>query len=138
MSSPEHDLAEASRILANKASEDATAVREFAGNLEIADSIIGFHSQQAVEKWLKGVMASRGLKQTRTHDIDRLLEVLADDGCELPPAGVRLDELTQYAVPLRYDQLLDAEPLDRRATVALVVEVGDWADTQLHPSDKGR
>jgi HEPN domain-containing protein len=131
VSSSEHDLGEASRVLAQKAVEDATAVREFASNSEIADSIIGFHAQQAVEKWLKAVMAGRGLKRTRTHDVDRLLEILEKDGCELPPAGVRLDELTQYAVPLRYDQLLDAEPLDRDATVALVDEVGHWAEAQL-------
>ena len=58
-----------------------------------------FHAQQAVEKWLKAVMAGHGLKRTRTHDVDRLLEILEKDGCELPPAGARLDELTQYAVP---------------------------------------
>lgn len=92
MSLPGHDLAEVSRILAEKAAEDAIAVREFAGNAGIADSIIGFHAQQAVEKWLKAVMAKRGLKQTRTHDIDRLLEILTNNGCELPPAGTRLDE----------------------------------------------
>jgi hypothetical protein len=34
-------------------------------------------------------------------------------------------------VPLRYEDLLDAEPLDRRATVALVDEVGKWAGDQL-------
>lgn len=39
--------------------------------------------------------------------------------------------MTQYAVPLRYDQLLDAEPLDRQAVVRLVEEVGEWADSQL-------
>jgi hypothetical protein len=39
--------------------------------------------------------------------------------------------LTEHAVPLRYDELLDTEPLDREATVALVDEVGKWADTQL-------
>jgi hypothetical protein len=37
--------------------EDATAVREFAENLDISDSIIGFHAQQAVEKWLKALTA---------------------------------------------------------------------------------
>lgn len=131
MSSPEPDYAEISRILTEKAAEDAIAVREFAGNADIADSIIGFHAQQAVEKWLKAVIASRGIKLTRTHDIDRLLEILTSDGCELPSAGTRLDELTQYAVPLRYDQLLDAEPLARESTVALVAEVGKWAAAQL-------
>jgi hypothetical protein len=40
-------------LLARKAEEDATAVRELAANDEIADGIIGFHAQQAIEKWLK-------------------------------------------------------------------------------------
>jgi hypothetical protein len=34
------------------------------------------------------------------------------------------DELTIYAVPMRYDELLDAEPLEREATIALVGKVG--------------
>ncbi len=44
--------------------------------------------------------------------------------------------LTEYAVPLRYDELLDAEPLDRGATVALVDEVGRWAEAELDPSEE--
>lgn len=131
MSSPQDDLSEASRVLAHKATEDATAVREFAANSEIADSIVGFHAQQAIEKWLKAAMASRGIRYTRTHDIDRLAETLEMDGVELPAERDRLDALSQYAVPLRYDQLLDAEPLDRDATVSLVNEVGGWVEAQL-------
>jgi hypothetical protein len=42
--SQQPDLAEVSRILFQKAEEDATAVREFGANPEIADSIIGFHA----------------------------------------------------------------------------------------------
>jgi HEPN domain-containing protein len=107
-------------------------VLEFAANSEISDEIVGFHAQQAVEKWLKALMAVRGLAQLRTHDIDQLSRALETDGVELPFARPRLAELTIFAVPLRYEQLLDAEPLDREATVALVHEVGKWADTQLH------
>ena len=40
-------------------------------------------------------------------------------------------DLTEYAVPLRYEDLLDAEPLDRDATVDLVNGVGRWAEAQL-------
>jgi hypothetical protein len=42
-----------------------------------------------------------------------------------------LIELTQYSVPLRYEDLLDFEPLDRVATIAMVDEVGRWADAAL-------
>lgn len=38
---------------------------------------------------------------------------------------------TSTTRPSRYADLLDAEPLDREATVALVAEVGDWAEAQI-------
>lgn len=123
--------AELAAQLARKAQEDEVAVSEFAGNPRITDAIVGFHAQQAVEKWLKAVMALRGIRQTRIHDVDRLLEILEKDGAGLPLGRDRLDELTEYAVPLRYEDLLDREPLDRDSTVTLVETVGHWAAEQL-------
>lgn len=40
-------------------------------------------------------------------------------------------------MPLRYEDLLDAEPLDRDATVALVGDVGRWATAQLSAAAEG-
>lgn len=118
-------------VLVRKAGADAIAVRELAGNPEITDEIIGFHAQQAIEKWLKALMAHRGMDEVRIHDIGRLLQLLQNDGAELPANAERLDDLTIYAVPMRYDELLDAEPLDHEATVELVDEVGRWASNAL-------
>jgi hypothetical protein len=118
-------------LLARKAGEDATAVREFAGNPEISDGILGFHAQQAIEKWLKAVMATRGIEHPRIHDIGRLLQLLRSSGANLPENAEELDELTIYAVPLRYDDLLDAEPLDREHTVHLVDQLEAWASRQI-------
>jgi HEPN domain-containing protein len=132
---PERDPAELAARLARKAQADATAARKFAADSEIADDIIGFHAQQAVEKWLKAVMAIRQMRQTRIHDLGRLGESLEEDGVELPLSRGRLDELTIFAVPLRYEDFLDAEPLDREATVTLVNEVGEWARMLLAPPD---
>ena len=131
MSSPEPDLSEKSRILLKKAEEDATAVREFAGNPEIGDSIIGFHAQQAVEKWLKAVTAASGVRHSAIHDIDRLIEIVETTGIRVPLDRDRLAVLTQYAVPFRYDELLDAESLEREVLVALVDEVAAWVADQL-------
>jgi HEPN domain len=125
------EQAELAALLARKAQEDAIAVREFGGNPEIADGVIGFHAQQAVEKWLKAVMARRGIPQARIHDIGRLLQLLRDDGASLPDDADRLDELTIYAVPFRYDDLLDAEPLDRKDTTQLVEQIGAWGRNEL-------
>lgn len=63
-------------VLARKAEADAIAVRELAGNPEITDEIVGFHAQQAIEKWLKALMAIRGMDEARIHDIGRLLQLL--------------------------------------------------------------
>jgi HEPN domain-containing protein len=128
---PKRDPAELAERLAGKARADALAARKFAKDPEIADDIIGFHAQQAVEKWLKAVMATRRLRQTRIHDLDRLGELLEEAGVELPLPRRRLDELTIFAVPLRYEDLLDGEPLDREATVELIDVVAEWADAQL-------
>jgi HEPN domain-containing protein len=136
VSSQQPDLTEISRVLLKKAQEDATAVREFAGNQEIADSIIGFHAQQAVEKWLKAVTAARGVRHSGIHDLDRLMEILEGAGVELSLERDRLAVLTQYAVPLRYDELLDAESLEREDLVALVDEVAAWATVQLGSVDE--
>jgi len=102
--------AELGALYARKASNDATAAREFANNSEISDEIIGFHAQQAVEKWLKALMAKLGLPQLRPHDIDQLSRVLEEHGVDMPVPRSRLAELTDF-------------------------EVGRWAAGQLGPPD---
>jgi HEPN domain-containing protein len=122
-------------LLARKAGEDAIAVREFAANPEISDGIIGFHAQQAIEKWLKAAMALHGIREARIHDLGRLLQILENEGVSVPENASRLDELTIYAVPLRYDDLLDAEPLDREDTEQLIGGVEAWAARVLRSDD---
>lgn len=122
---------ELAALLARKATEDAVALREFAANTEIADSVLGFHAQQAIEKWLKAVLARHGVHFEYTHDLRHLIALIEDRRIDFPldtPAVVRL---TEYAVPLRYDELLDAVPLDREVAVKLIGEVGSWANNVL-------
>jgi HEPN domain-containing protein len=119
------------KVLARKAEGDAKVTRKLAPDHDIDDEAVGFHAQQAIEKWLKAAMALRGLEEARIHDLGRLLEILGEAGIDLPPGADWLDDLSIYAVPLRYADLLDAEPLDREATISLVEEVGKWADVQL-------
>jgi HEPN domain-containing protein len=122
---------EVSRTLARKAIGDATAAREFAGNSDITDEIIGFHAQQAIEKWLKAIIAGRGESFEHTHDLRRLVRVAALDLENAPFDVDAVIALTQYAAPLRYEDLLDAEPLDREATIDLLEEVGQWAEDAI-------
>jgi HEPN domain-containing protein len=124
---PRPERGDVAGVLARKAEEDATAVREFVGNHRITDSVIGFHAQQAIEKWLKAVVAASGGEFERTHDLDRLIELAEAHGERLPVDADEVIALTQYAVPFRYDDLLDSQSLDRQRTVALVDRIGDWA-----------
>ena len=114
-----------------KATEDVVALREFAANTEIADTVLGFHAQQAIEKWLKAVLARRAVNFEYTHDLRHLIGLIEDAGIDFPFDTPTVVRLTEYAVPLRYDEPLDADPLDRELAVKLVGEVSRWANGVL-------
>ena len=119
-------------VLARKAEDDARAVRILAPDSAIADRIVGFHAQQAIEKWLKAAIVARQLPEARIHDIGRLIQILENAGVEVPADADRLDELTIYAVPMRYDELLlEVEPLDRDEAASVVDSVATWAMEEL-------
>jgi HEPN domain-containing protein len=128
---PEPDRGNIAAVLARKAEEDAIAVREFAGNDRVADSLIGFHAQQAVEKWLKAVIAAGGSTFERTHDLDRLIEKIQSTGNDLPFDPDDVIALTHYAVPFRHDDMLDSQSLDRDKTIAVIDQIGNWARAQI-------
>jgi HEPN domain-containing protein len=131
VSSPDLEPAAVAAVLARKAVGDAKAMRKLAGDPEIDDEAVGFHAQQAVEKWLKAVVASRDEDFEYTHDLRHLVTLAGLDATTAPFDIRETVALTEYAVPLRYEDLLDAQPLDRDATVALVDEVGRWAAAEL-------
>ena len=131
MSSPELEPSQLAAILGQKATDDAVAVREIEGNAEIADSILGFHAQQAIEKWLKAVLAASSVAFEYTHDLRHLIGLVEAAGLPFPLDIPQVVMFTEFAVPLRYEDLLDAEPLDRPAAVTLVDEVGAWARSVL-------
>jgi len=110
------------------------ALRELEGNPEIADSILGFHAQQAIEKWLKAVLAKHSIEFEYTHDLRRLIELIEGAGLAFPLEAHMVVPFTEFAVPLRYEDLLDAEPLDSSATVSVVDEVEARARNALGDS----
>jgi len=137
---PELDPTEVAAILSRKAEGDAKVMRKLAGDEEIADDAVGFHAQQAIEKWLKAVIASRGEDFEYTHDIRHLIvRAKLEPGEAGQPFDIRQAiNLTEYAVPLRYEDLLDTEPLDRASTVSLIDEVERWAKGEIAASTPNR
>jgi HEPN domain-containing protein len=137
---PELDPTEVAAVLVRKAEGDATVTRKLADDEEIADDAVGFHAQQANERWLKAVIASRGENFEYTHDLRHLIIRAKLEPCEADqPFDLRQAiNLTEYAVPLRYEDLLDAEPLDRASTVSLVDEVEQGAKNEIAASTTNR
>jgi hypothetical protein len=82
-------------ILLTTAERDRQAFAKLAEDLNLHDSLCGFHAQQAVEKGLKAVLAHAGVVFRHTHDIAELLDLLDDAGIAAPPHADHLDELTR-------------------------------------------
>jgi HEPN domain-containing protein len=128
---PQRDSHDHALLLLSKARADKLVLDKLADDSEIADDVIGFHAQQAVEKLLKAVLADRDVEYPRVHDIDRLVDLLEAHNGSLPPQARELDELTPWATQLRYNELLDMERLDRQAAQRFVEAVLKWADVEL-------
>jgi HEPN domain-containing protein len=118
------------RDLLTLAKRDSVAMRALIIAPGIDSSIIGFHAQQCVEKALKSVMALHGLIFPRTHSLDELHRLLTEAGQEVPLDIDLLNQLTPYAVSLRYD--LDSEDLLTREQLKLIVEQAlNWASGKI-------
>lgn len=117
-------------IMLSLADQDALAYRRLYQDAEIRDALLGFHAQQCVEKALKAVLSYAGVSFRRTHDIAELLDLLTDAGLPAPPHAQILDELTPYAVEMRYG-LVEPGGLDRVATLKHLDDVLAWAREEI-------
>lgn len=85
-----------------KADSDLADARRTTASEEPYDTAC-FYAQQAVQKYLKEVLAWRGLEIPRTHDLEEL-QRLCIQREPWPELGTcDLTDLTAYAVELRYD-----------------------------------
>lgn len=78
-----------------------------------------FHAQQAVEKYLKAVLAHAAEEIPRTHNLEELVLRAARSVPDLNSLLSEIVELTPYAVEMRYD--FEFWPDDDAANKALVV-----------------
>ena len=103
-------------LLQRAADDEATL--HWAGLPEVP---FGQHAQGAVEKLLKALLHARGQKYPFTHDLDVLVVKLTLLGESLPATPTALNDLTDYAMTLRYEESGQLPPpLDRRACIETV------------------
>jgi HEPN domain-containing protein len=93
---------------------------------EAADEIVLFHAQQAAEKFIKAVLASRGVVFRRTHDLLELAWLAATAGASVPIDSALLIRLAPYAVEFRYLGALNPE-VSRDEAGKLIEILREWA-----------
>ncbi|HET7418138.1 MAG TPA: HEPN domain-containing protein [Solirubrobacterales bacterium] len=116
--------------LLSLAREDLAAAEALDRAERVSDAPVGFHAQQAVEKALKAVIASRDQDFPFTHDIGLLMQLCQDAALELPADLAEADRLTPYAAAIRYglgDPGAVPTP-DALQWAALAIE---WANAEL-------
>ena len=117
-------------MMLRSAAIDVAACRALDAAPGMVDTVIGFHAQQACEKCLKAVLGAVGIEFARTHDLLRLMELLAAQGIAIPASAQWIDELNPYAVEARYG-LVEAGGLDRRRALTTIEELLAWAGPQV-------
>lgn len=83
----EHDLGTAETLI--KHSPDYT-------------DVICFHCQQAVEKFIKAYLCSKGISFQKSHDLNYLWELLEDEKMKDEDTYSAIDSLNAFSVASRY------------------------------------
>lgn len=118
------------RLLLDLARDDEFAARSLLPVAGVADAILGFHSQQAVEKALKAALASRDIEFPYTHDLDGLIELCRTNGFDVPVALDGVELLAPYGVHMRYGAS-GASKLDRDQALGWAAAAIAWAQDAI-------
>ncbi len=102
MRSPEQVTWDLVRGWLKKAEEDFHVAQELMERDRTSYNPVGFHAQQAVEKYLKGLLTRHQISFPKTHDIEELLTLTEKiiPGIQAKLRGAVI--LSQYGVEIRY------------------------------------
>ena len=108
-----------------------TAERELLFEDPITQTIC-FHCQQAAEKYLKAFLVHHQIYFPKTHRIMELLELCATVNSSFPDELQDADNLTDYAVEIRYpDFWLEPEIKDAKEALAIAEKVKEFVLERL-------
>jgi HEPN domain-containing protein len=81
----------------------------------------GFHLQQALEKYLKAYLLSRGWKLRRIHDLETLINEAVVIDASFEEYRVACRKITQYYIEERYPVAASSELTDKEVRESLAV-----------------
>jgi HEPN domain-containing protein len=94
--------------------------------------IVCYHAQQCVEKYLKALLVLAGTDFPKTHDLDRLSQLLPR-GSSIGLTPAERAELTDHAVAARYPGAGEIPMRDARRAVRLARRTRKRVRSQLPP-----
>ena len=93
-------------------------------------SSVCLHAQQYLEKVVKAVLVSNAVVFRHTHDLEKLADLLEQQGLDLPLSRAQLKRLNPFAVTIRYEDMEIA--LTDISTVAEMMEnARAWVGRQI-------
>ncbi|MCX8092736.1 MAG: HEPN domain-containing protein [Candidatus Goldbacteria bacterium] len=94
-------------------------------NKEIVTSSVCFHCQQFVEKLLKAYLTAKNIDFKRTHNLDFLLKLCAEQDKEFKK--IKIGDLTSYAIEIRYpDEFYIPTLREARESYKISLKVKDF------------
>jgi HEPN domain-containing protein len=99
-----------------------TATHELSFGKDAVTESACFHCQQAVEKFIKGYMVFLDIEVTKTHEIGELITKCQGKDVEIAKFKEKADNLTDYAVEIRYPEAPEAPALEEAQEALKVAE----------------
>jgi HEPN domain-containing protein len=132
MKSPEKIKRELVQQWLDKAEEDFQVAQHLAAEQTSYLNTITFHSQQAVEKFIKAFLTWHQVEFPKTHDLDELLDLVATVDKHLSESLRKAAILTAYGVDARYpSDFPRVTPKEAREAADLAAYVRDTVRRSL-------
>ncbi len=95
--------------------------------------ILGFHCQQAVEKYFKAYLTWADIRVKKTHDLESILNLCIEEDKEFEKLDKdKISRLTLYAVNIRYpEEYFETTVEEVREAYETANEVKDFAMKKL-------
>lgn len=120
-----------------KADEDLLAAKAILNLEEPLPDVIGFHTQQCVEKYLKGFLSFHYRKIRRIHDLVDLLTECAGIDSDFTPWEDSCESLNDYAVGIRYPEMFYELSIEEaREAVTFAAQIKDFVRNKVGLEEK--
>lgn len=128
MRPPEHVRRDLTELWLRKARGDAEAAAILLEHLSGNYESVGFHAQQTAEKSLKALLVAHGVEFPKTHDIARLLDLVATVDAELAEELRDAERLTTYGTEERYPS---ERPAVTKSVAEALIKIAGMVDTAV-------